>query len=93
MFTHSLTNQNFAKPERCVDCKPRTFGHAMKVADAAATLGLKKFGAGQKDEQGRVALTSEQVVNFVKVLAEDPSLGERRGEGRRAHAGLRVGGK
>lgn len=89
MFTHSLTNQNFAKPERCVECKPHTFGHAMKVADAAATLGLKKFGAGQKDEQGHVALTPEQVVDFVKVLAKDENLGERRGEGRRAHAGAR----
>lgn len=56
----------------------------MKVADAAATLGLKKFGAGQKDEQGHVALTPEQVHAFVKVLAEDENLGERRGEGRRA---------
>ncbi len=77
-LTHLLTMQNFAKPELCVGCKPRTFAHATKVADAAATLGLSKFGAGQKDAQGRVMLSPEQVTDFVKLLAKDESLGERR---------------
>jgi len=39
---------------------------------------LSKFGAGQKDAHGRVMLSSQQVADFVKVLAKDKSLGERR---------------
>ena len=70
--------QNFAKPELCVGCEVRTLVHALKVANAAATLGLSKFGAGQKDAHGKVMLSSQQVVDFVRVLAKDKSLGERR---------------
>jgi len=77
-LTRLLTTQNYPKPEHCVGCAPRTLEHSIKVADAAATLGLRKFGAGQKDAQGRVMLNSQQVADFVKVLAKDKSLGERR---------------
>ena len=51
------------------------------MADAAATLGFKKFGTGQKDDQGRVMMSPDNVADFVKVLVKDPNLGECRVKG------------
>ena len=77
----TICNQLYAKPECCVEGKPRTLERAVHVAATAASLGFSKFGTGQKDRHGRVLLTPKDITDFVNLLAKDKSSGERRVQG------------
>ena len=58
-----------------MECQPRTLQHSVAVAEVAAKQGFGKFGAGQKDQLGRVMLTSKDVEDLVKAFAKEPNSG------------------